>query len=565
MFKKSSSKHIDPLASLKDQLSGRKKKIIEDPMGWHNIFFKEVVCRIDESIFAVLYNERLGRPNAPIRVLVGMMILKEGNGWSDEQLFRECRFNMLVIASLGLDVVGEDVPTEATYYAFRKLVQNYETSTGIDLINESFRDITAQQICVHNVSGEKIRMDSKLINSNIALNTRLELILESVRKFVKGIEFLEIIKPHLSEQDYGLLKELKQKSATNIIYRLNKSEQEDLIERLGFIIKQLLEYYPAELLHAILKRIYEEQYERGSNDAGIDENDDTGRPKLKPSKEVSSGSVQSIHDPDAAYRKKGYGNNTQKVSGFHANVTETCDQENTINLILDIEVEAANISEDKFLISSIQSSEEVLCNAEEDCTQDSPIIQQATTDGGYDSNANRKHMNQEEMPQWNMGKTKGKKRRIKFYYDEKGELRAIDLQTDTECEVYYSEKLDKYVVIYPDEKKTRRYFTKEQIQQYFIVQQMQESQTPEDINLRANVESTIHHMFHRLLKRNKIKYRGLFKCKMYVTSRALWVNFVRIQSKMVKQATFSLIFRLWGTLGTVNTQRPLLKWQALVC
>lgn len=48
----------------------------------------------------LLFGQRL--PNASIRVLVGMMSLKEGQGWSDEQLFEQCRYNLLVRSALGV-------------------------------------------------------------------------------------------------------------------------------------------------------------------------------------------------------------------------------------------------------------------------------------------------------------------------------------------------------------------------------------------------------------------------------------------------------------------------------
>jgi hypothetical protein len=53
---------------------------------WAGTFYREVFCRIDEKILAVLYSEKDSRPNAPINVLKGLEILKSGFGWSDEQL-----------------------------------------------------------------------------------------------------------------------------------------------------------------------------------------------------------------------------------------------------------------------------------------------------------------------------------------------------------------------------------------------------------------------------------------------------------------------------------------------
>ena len=68
-------------------LSGKSLKIYEDPMAWHNQFRNQVTMRIDESIFEPLYNKGMGTPNASIRILISMMILKEAEGLSDQKLF----------------------------------------------------------------------------------------------------------------------------------------------------------------------------------------------------------------------------------------------------------------------------------------------------------------------------------------------------------------------------------------------------------------------------------------------------------------------------------------------
>jgi hypothetical protein len=58
-------------------LSGRSKNIYEKEDAWHNIFRKEVTMRINEDIFKNLFCQDNGSPNASVRVLVAMMVLKE--------------------------------------------------------------------------------------------------------------------------------------------------------------------------------------------------------------------------------------------------------------------------------------------------------------------------------------------------------------------------------------------------------------------------------------------------------------------------------------------------------
>ena len=84
MFKKSDSyQQLDIFSSPTEYFKGPKKKNYLKNDSWHNQFRNHVVMRVDESIFSVLYTEGNGAPNASIRVLVGMMILKEGQGWSE--------------------------------------------------------------------------------------------------------------------------------------------------------------------------------------------------------------------------------------------------------------------------------------------------------------------------------------------------------------------------------------------------------------------------------------------------------------------------------------------------
>ena len=80
----------------------RTRDIFDNSEGWHHRFRKEVTNRVDEDIFKPLFSADKGAPNAPIRILVAMIALKEGLGISDEHLYEEARFNMLTQSAWGL-------------------------------------------------------------------------------------------------------------------------------------------------------------------------------------------------------------------------------------------------------------------------------------------------------------------------------------------------------------------------------------------------------------------------------------------------------------------------------
>ena len=79
MFKKTDpNPQLDLFTAPVMQLGSRASKKYSDPQAWHNQFYSLVTTKIDEEIFKPLFPEgkKSGRPNASIRVLVGMSILK---------------------------------------------------------------------------------------------------------------------------------------------------------------------------------------------------------------------------------------------------------------------------------------------------------------------------------------------------------------------------------------------------------------------------------------------------------------------------------------------------------
>jgi IS5 family transposase len=537
--------------------------MLESPDGWHNVFYHEVVSQIDEMMYSELYDQRMGRPNASVRILIGMMILKEGQGWSDEQLFEECRFNLKIMRALGLSNMDDDIPVESTYYEFRKLLGDYYAEQQRDLLKETFIKITTRQVEIHGASGKRIRLDSKLINSNIARSGRLDLIVEAVRKYVGGLN-LDDIRAHFDEPSYELLESLQHKSTTNITYPLNAQQKRVMLISMGAHIRTFLALAKGRESpdYKLLERIYKEQYDQviKGNDADEDASDgevelpegplDMGLEETpmevivpKAPKDISSSSVQSIHDPEAAYRTKGQGASKQTVAGYHVNITESCDPEEKVHLILDVDVVPANVSEDAFLVDAINASQQIIDQVDGEASR----IEEVITDGGYDSIENRKKMLEAQNPIWSMSKMKGGRRVYQMEKNDAGELEVYNIESGEQLEVKYSHKAQKYVIKSPSG--TDRYMTPKQIENYIQRQQIEDQVNTESHNLRATVESTIHQTFHRLKKNNKIVYRGLIKCQWYVLSRAFWVNIIRITDKTqrnLKNTAFYLIL----TIGT---------------
>ena len=83
-----------------DMMCKRAAKKYEDPKAWQNLFYRMVTLEIDESLLQPLFKEgRMDVPNASIRRLVAMSVLKEGLGCSDEDLMEKCDYDLSTLTA----------------------------------------------------------------------------------------------------------------------------------------------------------------------------------------------------------------------------------------------------------------------------------------------------------------------------------------------------------------------------------------------------------------------------------------------------------------------------------
>lgn len=319
------------------QLGSRASKKYSDPNAWHNQFYSLVTTKINEEIFKPLFPEgkKCGRPNASIRILVAMSALKEGFGCSDEDLFEKCEFELLTRKALGMELLTDVTPSIDTYYLFRRRICEYQERTGIDLMQLCFEQLAGNQVRLLKISGKCVRMDSKLIGSNIARQSRYELIHTTLVKFLKTCT-LSDLSPEQEERAKEYLKE----DSSKTVYRSDSDTLQSNLARIGNFIMEMLATFPATSpAHDLLQRLFDEQY------AVKD-----GKAVLRDKKEVKADSLQNPNDPDATYRAK----NDQKVQGYVTNITETV-EEGKPNIITSVQVETAVFADCHFLQEAVET------------------------------------------------------------------------------------------------------------------------------------------------------------------------------------------------------------------
>ncbi len=65
-------------------LTDREQKALKH--SWAEVFAEELFPAIDEDIFSVLYSNKGSRPNTPVNVIVGALIIKELFDYSDDEM-----------------------------------------------------------------------------------------------------------------------------------------------------------------------------------------------------------------------------------------------------------------------------------------------------------------------------------------------------------------------------------------------------------------------------------------------------------------------------------------------
>lgn len=327
------TKHNQPsLFDTVNQMSPVMRRRLEG--SWAEIFYRDIFCKIDESIFQVLYSEKYSRPNTPVNVLVGAELLKSWFRWTDEELFEQCAFNIQVRYALGERSFEGELFSERTLYYFRCALSEHMRQSGVNLMEEVFKSLTDDQLERFEIKSGVQRMDSTLIGSNIRSYSRIGLLVEVIARFYG----------ELSAADQGTyeseFRAYVRYSSTQFCYRLNSDELNETLEKIGCLLHWILEKFSASYQeikgYRLIRRVFEEHFRLiesdGKSETAI---------AVKSPEEMGSDTLQSPDDEDASYRNK----RGEAHRGYAVNASETCDEANRIQLLTDVAV-ASNTTDD---------------------------------------------------------------------------------------------------------------------------------------------------------------------------------------------------------------------------
>lgn len=326
MFTPNEKHRQKPLFSTISTLPEKQRQWLE--ASWASTFYEELFSRIDENIFAVLYSDKASRPNTPINILLGLEMLKDGNGWTDEEMYSNFCYNVQVRYALGLHSLDEGHFELRTTYNFRQRLVRHMQETGENLVEACFEQVTDEQMTAYAVKSKVQRMDSKQIASNIRQTTRLQLLVEVLQRTYRVLDAADKVAWHDSFAPY-----IKGTSG-QYIYRLKGEKHQPHIEQVGQmmaqLVTQLADKYATDAGYEMLQRVFEEHFKL------VEE-----RVTAKEGADLSADSLQSPDDWEATFRRKRDAGHV----GYVVNVTETVDEAGGLQLISKVQTEP-NVTDD---------------------------------------------------------------------------------------------------------------------------------------------------------------------------------------------------------------------------
>lgn len=328
---------------------------------WAKIFADDIFPFIDEEPFRVLYSSDASRPNTPVNVCVGALIIKELFGISDDEVVENLMLDPRYQYALHTTSCAEQPLSDKTLSRFRKRCYDHESVYGVDLLHGCMTGLGEKIAKLMDINPRMKRMDSMMIAANIRKLSRIELLYTCVAKLViylhknKGDDLIKGMEHYYDPNDYN----------KTFYYSTETETAEQLCAILKDADALLLacgEDYDDITEYQLLVRCLSEQTVVEEASRRLRTKEDGG---------FHSEMLQNPSDPEATYRSKA----GKEYRGYIANLEETVGKNGSV--ITDYQYEQNTYSDSQFLKDRLERTE--------------PMNEETTliADGAYSGKENR--------------------------------------------------------------------------------------------------------------------------------------------------------------------------------
>lgn len=308
------------------------------------------ILRKVEDEFADLFDPALGRPNRPVELVVGTLILKEMGDLTDQEALDRLEFDVQWWYALAREP-HELHLCQKTLHNFRTALLEKEKS------KLAFRRVTDELIKALGVEVGRQRLDSTHILSNIALRGRLGLFVDVIRLFLRAVEKTD-------KEAYEKIPE-RLRARYREEARYDDARKGEGPRRLGVAARDVWRLVDRFEDHKALSKAEEfkllQRLLREQCDPTLEPEepapDDDDHPEggayvvVKEAKDVESSSLQSAYDSDVTYSGK-------KGKGYEVQVSETCVEKNDVQLVTDVEVTRSCDNDQKATVPAVERLQE---------------------------------------------------------------------------------------------------------------------------------------------------------------------------------------------------------------
>lgn len=321
---------------------------------WSFIYRNRIWPLIDEDQFKHLYTEEGGAPNISIKLKISLLIFMalEQLTWRQVEYLFMRRIDWI---NATYTEFGKAFVDHTTLFKFYRQLEDDNATYRL------FIDLTDTFIEECNVSTKKQRVDSFFMLGWLAILSRYGLFKETIRVFLMALRkhkpgLYEDVKNGLSrdylQNDFDLTEKDKDKTRGRIkqmardLHLLKSSFEHNHQIRHYETFKTLVQVFEQQ---CVIKT--EEESSPSSDDSSsVKETIEVAGESAKPEPEIEIREkpegdkiISSPHNTDAEYTRK----RKQKVVGHKGFLTETCDPDNVVQFITDVNLETATYADAK--------------------------------------------------------------------------------------------------------------------------------------------------------------------------------------------------------------------------
>jgi len=279
--------------------------------GWPGVFRHVILELMPVDALSEHFEPAMGRPTKELYSMAGLLLIQEFMNWTKEQALDAYTFYTNVHYALNLEPVTHDISKRT----LERYIALFEQD---DLAKATMDEITTKLLEVLKIKIDKQRLDSTHIFSDMASFGRTRLMGVAIKRF------LTQLKRHGKADYHALDESLRNRyvPGVNQLFSDTKKDSESrgllrqqVAEDMYFLYRRFadnLEHSNRDTYQA-LERIFYEQCEVHEENVCI--------------KKKTGGKVmQNPSDPDASY-------DGHKGPGYQAQIAETCNPENEVQLI----------------------------------------------------------------------------------------------------------------------------------------------------------------------------------------------------------------------------------------